>query len=197
MNNILNVQEGAKVLYKGLECKIFRVIDIKRISIQEIATDIIHTVRLEEISLPLSNKQNVRDFIDFTKEEWDKVQFRYDIISPILNNKGDSKLILRKAKEANVHRSTLYRWINWFESTGQKYPLLGDRKTGGKGKSRLNKEQEEIIKESIEEVYLNPLRKSIYAVIIDISRKCREREVPPRMNQLFVEEYKLFQKRKL
>lgn len=179
MDNILNVQEGIKVLYKGIECIIFRVIDIKRVSVQEISTDIIHTVGLEEISLPASNKPTVRDFVDFTQEEWNKVQFRYEIIAPILSNKGDAQLIAEKAKDAGVHRSTIYRWISWYESTGQKYSLLGDRKTGGKGKSRLNREQEEIIKESIEEVYLNPLRKSIYAVIVDINRKCREKGIPP------------------
>lgn len=180
MENILNVQEGVKVIYKGMDCHIFRVIDTKRVSIQEDNTDIIHTVGLEEISLPDVIKTQKRDFVDLTKEEWETVKLRYEIIEPILKNRGDVNIVLKQAKKAGVHRSTIYRWISWYETTGQKFSLLGERKNGGRGKSRLTKEQEEVINKSIEDVYLNPLRKSIYAVIIDIQRKSREQgiEIP-------------------
>lgn len=177
MKNILNIQEGVVVIYKNIECRIFRVIDTTRVSVQEIDTDIIHTIGLGELSLPEPQNIQTRDFIELSQEDWKKVQHRFDIIEPILKDRGNMDLLLEQAKAAGVHRSTIYRWLDWYESTGEKHSLLGEQKNGGKGKSRLTVEQENIIEEAIEQVYLNPLRKSIHSVIIYIRRKCRENNV--------------------
>jgi putative transposase len=76
------------------------------------------------------------------------------------------------------HFSTIYRWINIFNKNGSVTALAGKKKTGGKNKSRLNKNLDKIINDSITEIYLTPSKKSISKVIRSIKMKCKELDIP-------------------
>ncbi|MDR2234682.1 MAG: DDE-type integrase/transposase/recombinase [Chryseobacterium sp.] len=169
----LNV--GQQITYNDIPCIIIRNIDIKRVSIEEIESGIIHTVNIGDIS-PADPQQesNNRDMLDFTDKEWKKAQERFQIIRPVLENRGDLKIVERAAKEAKVDKATIYRWISRYEQTGSIGSILGKKKNGGRGKSRLSPEQEEIIKKCITEIYLTSLRKSINYLIRAIAFECNK-----------------------
>lgn len=169
----LNV--GQQITYSDIPCIIIRNIDIKRVSIEEIESGIIHTVNISEIS-PADPQQesNNRDMLDFTDKEWKKAQERFQIIRPVLENRGDLKIVERVAKEAKVDKATIYRWISRYEQTGSIGSILGKKKNGGRGKSRLSPEQEEIIKKCITEIYLTSFRKSINYLIRAIAFECNK-----------------------
>ncbi|WP_185226239.1 helix-turn-helix domain-containing protein [Chryseobacterium indologenes] len=169
----LNV--GQQITYNDIPCTIIRNIDIKRVSIEEIESGIIHTVNIGDIS-PADSQQesNNRDMLDFTDKEWGKAQERFQIIRPILENRGDLKIVERAAKEAKVNKATIYRWINRYEQTGSIGSILGKKKNGGRGKSRLSSEQEEIIQKCINEIYLMSFRKSINYLIRAIAFECNK-----------------------
>ncbi|WP_312991427.1 helix-turn-helix domain-containing protein [Chryseobacterium flavum] len=169
----LNV--GQQITYNDIPCIIIRNIDIKRVSIEEIESGIIHTVNISEIS-PADPQQesNNRDMLDFTDKEWKKAQERFQIIRPVLENRGDLKIVERAAKEAKVDKATIYRWISRYEQTGSIGSILGKKKNGGRGKSRLSPEQEEIIKKCITEIYLTSFRKSINYLIRAIAFECNK-----------------------
>ncbi|RLJ31160.1 putative transposase [Chryseobacterium sp. 7] len=172
----LNV--GQQITYNDIPCAIIRNIDIKRVSIEEIESGIIHTVNIGEIS-PADPQQesNNRDMLDFTDKEWKKAQERFQVIRPVLENRGDLKIVERAAKEAKVDKATIYRWINRYEQTGSIGSILGKKKNGGRGKSRLSPEQDEIIQKCINEIYLTSFRKSINYLIRAISYECNKLEV--------------------
>ncbi|WET48165.1 DDE-type integrase/transposase/recombinase [Chryseobacterium indologenes] len=173
----LNV--GQQVVYNDIPCTIIRNIDIKRISIEEIESGIIHTVNIGDI-YPADSKQesNNRDLLDFTDKEWEKVQERFQIIRPVLENRGNQDIVRQAADLAKVTSNTIYRWIRWYEKTGSIGSLLGEKKNGGRGKSRLSPEQEEIIQKCITEIYLTSFRKSINYLIRAIAFECNKLGIP-------------------
>lgn len=173
----LNV--GQQITYNDIPCTIIRNIDIKRVSIEEIESGIIHTVNIGDIS-PADPQQesNNRDMLDFTDKEWKKAQERFQIIRPALENRGDLKIVERAAKEAKVDKATIYRWISRYEQTGSIGSILGKKKNGGRGKSRLSPEQEEIIHKCITEIYLTSFRKSINYLIRAIAFECNKLGIP-------------------
>ena len=169
----LNV--GQQVTYNDIPCTIIRNIDIQRVSVEEIESGIIHTVNIGDI-LPADSRQesNNRNLLDFTDKEWKKAQERFQIIRPVLENRGDLKTVEKAAKEAKVDKVTIYRWINRYEQTGSIGSILGKKKNGGRGKSRLSPEHDEIIQKCINEIYLTSFRKSINYLIRAISFECNK-----------------------
>ncbi|UCA58628.1 DDE-type integrase/transposase/recombinase [Chryseobacterium rhizoplanae] len=173
----LNV--GQQVVYHDIPCIIIRNIDIKRISIEEIESGIIHTVNIGDIS-PVDSKQefNNRNLLDFTDKEWEKAQERFQIIRPVLENRGNQDVVKQAADLAKVTSNTIYRWIRWYDKTGSIGSLLGEKKNGGRGKSRLSPMQEEIIQKCIIEIYLTSFRKSINYLIRAIAFECNKLGIP-------------------
>lgn len=178
MNELLVIKEGTKVYYNGIECTIFRIIDTVRITVQEVNTDIFHTIKIGDLGKPVSEEVQIRDIVNVSQEEWKIAQYRFSLLEHIIREPGNFELIKKTAKEAKVHPSTIYRWLGWYNQTGQIISLLGEKKNGGKGKSRLTTQQESIINSSIEDVYLNPYRKSITSVILNVRKKCKEEGIP-------------------
>jgi putative transposase len=146
------------------------------IMIEEIDSNIFHTISVSQIQ-PFSpkrqNKYNTQ-VESLSDKSWEKAKYRYSIIKDILNNRGDLELIKLKSKENKVSVSTIYRWIKLFDSTGLISSLVGEKKKGGAGKSRLSKVQDEIINDKIHSVYLTSSRKSITKTIREIQIACRD-----------------------
>lgn len=169
---------GQQILYKDIPCTIIRNIDVRRISIEETETGIVHTVNISEISPAQSDKEVVnRNMLELTDSDWEIAQNRFRIIRPVLENRGDLKIVESAAEEAKVDKATIYRWVGRYEQTGSIASILGKKKTGGRGKSRLSEELEQIIQKCIEEVYLTSFRKSINYLIRAIAFECNKADI--------------------
>lgn len=168
----LNV--GQQIIYNDILCTIIRNVDVRRISIEENASGIIHTVNIGEVSPAESDKEIInRDLLEISEKEWEIAQNRFRIIRPAIENRGDLKYIEKAAEEAKVDKATIYRWINRYENTGSIISILGKKKNGGRGKSRLPEELEQIIQKCIKEIYLTSSRKSINFLIRAIGFECK------------------------
>lgn len=178
-NGIFYIKLGEHILYDNKECVIIRLIDISRITIEELDSAILHTVNIKEVT-PIINAAKVkkdRNLLEFSDNDWEKAQERFKIIKPVIENRRNLKLIQEAAEIANVNKSTIYRWIGWYDQTGSISSLLGQKKNGGKGKSRLTPDQEEIIQKNINEIYLTSFRKSIKYLIRAIRHECNEKQI--------------------
>jgi len=168
----LNV--GQQIIYNDILCTIIRNVDVRRISIEENASGIIHTVNIGEVSPAESDKEIInRDLLEISEKEWEIAQNRFRIIRPAIENRGNLKYIEKAAEEAKVDKATIYRWINRYENTGSIISILGKKKNGGRGKSRLPEELEQIIQKCIKEIYLTSSRKSINFLIRAIGFECK------------------------
>lgn len=175
----LFVTTGEKVLYRGIPSIIVKVISINTVSIEEIETNIIHTVNVNELQPYESGYMAEKEIFSLTEKEWEKAKKHYEIIKPILANRGDADLVRTISKNNNISVSTIYRWIKLFDDSGLISSLSGKKRKGGAGKSRLSKIQDEIINDKIHAVFLNSSRKSITKTIREIELACDEFSIKP------------------
>lgn len=175
----LIIEIGQKVTFKNKAAVIIRIVDINEVTIQELQTNIIHTVKISEIKNDYSiNKKTPNNHISaLTDKEWEEAKRRYDIIEPILSNRKDFDLIKKISIQNNVHYTTIYRWLKLYDETSVISSLIGNKKNGGKGKSRLSNEQDSIINDAINSLYLNPSKKSINRVIREIIKICTVKKI--------------------
>ncbi|QNH62781.1 Mu transposase C-terminal domain-containing protein [Hymenobacter sediminicola] len=106
-------------------------------------------------------------------EQWAEAKRRLAIIEPLLNRRGDGKLVHTVAQQHQLGAATLYRWMNQFEATGQVSQLIPRGSSGGEGKSRLSPELEAIVRSSVEEIYLNKQQYPLKRVYRDVTARCQ------------------------
>ncbi|PZU91425.1 MAG: transposase [Chryseobacterium sp.] len=177
---------GNKVFYNNEPAIIVKIIDIDLITIQMLNSNILYTVAPKELQVAESENRINNAPIDLmSQQEWATAVFRYEIIQKILENKLSTEEIKEIAQLNKIHYSTIYRWIKKFTSTGQISSLSGKKKTGGKNKSRLSLEIDQIITDSIVSIYLDSSKKSITKLIRNIILKCKELDLkPPHKNTI-------------
>jgi len=177
--NRLTIDVGEEVLFKEKRSIIVRIIDLSTITIQELETNIVHTVKIKEV-LPFqkdgSNLPN-NYLTALTDKEWETAKKKYEIIKPILDDRKNFDLVKSIAEKSKVHYTTLYRWVKLFDETGTLSSLVGFKKNGGKGKSRISEELNGIVNNAIEKLYLDPSKKSINKVVREVEKVCKERKL--------------------
>ncbi|WP_164504610.1 Mu transposase C-terminal domain-containing protein [Elizabethkingia anophelis] len=163
---------------------IIKIVDIDLISIQLLESNIVYTVKINEV-LPVKNNIDVeiRPFDSLTEKEWKTAKFRFEVIQPILNEKLSSKDIKKISEKHNLHYTTVYRWVKSYLGAKQIASLAGQKRTGGKNKSRLSKEQDDIINDVIRNIYLDSSKQSVTKVIRSVTIRCKELDIdPPHQN---------------
>lgn len=182
----LSFSPGTKVLYKNQAAVIIKIVDVNLVSIQLLELNVVYTVKIGDIKPESKITQSeLRLFDALTEEEWKKAKFRYDLIKPIIDDNLSTEEIKEISREHSIHFTTIYRWIKAYSKDGQIAALAGMKKTGGKNKSRLNLEQDTIINEVINDVYLNSSKQSVAKVIRSIIIKCKESDInPPHSNTI-------------
>lgn len=89
----------------------------------------------------------------------------------ILNPKTEDALKL--AKQMGLGLTRTYEYLNQYEENPDLFSLMPQKPSGGKGKSRLSPEIEEIIAEAIEEIFDNETRRRPFKVVQEVHRVCR------------------------
>lgn len=177
----VDISIGTKILFHQKEAIIIRLLDLSTISIQELKTNIIHTIDISEISRAKKpNLSHPNRYVDLLNDkEWERAKKRYEIIEPILGKRRDLATIEAISRVNNIHISTIYRWIKLYDHSGEIAALAGFKKNGGKGKSRIDIGLDTIIKEVIIRTYLTSEKKSIRKVIREISQICETKKLTP------------------
>ena len=119
------------------------------------------------------------------KTDWDKAQFRFDAIKPLLQLKPRKRADVKsRALVLNIDTVTLYRWMKQFEATGILTSLTTKKRLDA-GSTKLNEELEAIITTAINTEYLTTQRKSVQKVFMAVRRACFEKKIkPPHINTL-------------
>lgn len=109
---------------------------------------------------------------DLLTEEEEKIaKWRLEVITPYLDTYADPEKIKKRAKKYGVGVSTIYKWRARYQKTRHLSALIDREGRGGKGKSRLSKEQEEIINQAIETVYYK--KKSLAKTFLEVEIQCK------------------------
>lgn len=87
------------------------------------------------------------DLATIDDEDWQEANRIYGIIKPLLEDPGRTKAdVLKRAEECQVHYTSIYRWIQQFESIG-KVSVFLRRERKDKGKKLLSEPVEKIVQE--------------------------------------------------
>lgn len=158
------------------ECELLEVIaDSNEVYVRNLSTLRSEIVKITDIqNTPTSNDLNV-DLSDISDEQLEKAKARYQAIEPLLQSKRAS--VRDRAKEINLPYRNLYRWLKAYENTNSLVGLI-DRKSGWvEGKSRLAKEQEEIVKQVINDFYLTKVRPTVEQTCREVFRICSNKNI--------------------
>lgn len=110
---------------------------------------------------------------DFTDAQWSEAERRYGFIKPLIDHDLPSKeQIAELAAKAGVSVSTIYRWRSSFSHSGHVSSLVPGQDGRPVGTRLITPEQEEIIRASIEDRFLQRQKFKPSDVITLVRERC-------------------------
>lgn len=165
------------VYFEGQEYFISKVAkDLVHVVIRSTKNDAVERVKISELteSKPTAenNEENTETPLEaFTEKELNKARWKLSIIEPFIGS-GNKKALMEIAKKIGRNVSTLYKWMQDFDITGNVCSLVDKEGRGGKDKPRIKKSINKIIMEVLDEIFLE--QKSFQATYNEIKIRCEE-----------------------
>lgn len=132
-----------------------------------------------------SQKCNLFSLVDISEEQWALAQTRFEIIKPLLTTPKfyrTRRQVKARADEFDVGLSTIYRWLDLYETTGLMSALVRPKRSD-LGRSKVPPEVESIISDVIHSEFLSGHRSNAVIVQEEIEARCKKLGVtPPHIN---------------
>ena len=180
----IELKIGSVVFYKNEQYKIIRIISINQVEIENLLTQDILFVTLNELSFKIINAVESKNYLDnYSDSEWKEANKRYDIIKDLVFIKKTKNDVEEVGKKYGYSYVTLYEWINLYEQTKEISSLVPNISRRGKKGSRLDPKIDNIINEALEDLYLNKQRYSFRRIYNKIYTSCKHQNlIPPHEN---------------
>lgn len=172
------VEEGLTVYRLDEQFTIETVLDFDIFQATRDSDGKLFTLKRKDITFspPEQMRDKIQDLSQIPEEELKKAKKRLEAITPILNS-NSRRAVDKRAKEVGVSGNTIYNWIRAYESTGQLSSLVFMGNRGGKGVPRLEEKQEELIKNTIKEMFSGPIYPTAQKVWEEIGLKCKNADI--------------------
>ena len=110
---------------------------------------------------------------------WSMGKQRAEIIEPLAKSSICSrKMVLEAATKLELSTRYVYRLIHSYrQSHGLMTSIIPQKPNGGKGRSRLSKQQEELINQVIDKFYLTSQKLSPAKIVEEIRKQCLEKQI--------------------
>jgi putative transposase len=179
-NTVLRLDKGATVISNDREYVIVAQADLNLLLVRERGSGEKALLKISDLSSRhLSSVEAKRsddrslDLLETDPQDWLIAEQRRDFIEPLLARQAlASEVAARIVVETGISRATLYRWVQAFRNTGLLSSLLPTKRSGGRGRGRLSKEVEGIIKDCIENYHLTDQKRSVAATAEEVRRLC-------------------------
>jgi putative transposase len=174
----LPLQPGSTVYYNHMQAEITKAVDLSSVMIQLVSSKEkmivpIQDLRSEQDENSHKEKDHPNHLIGYTDKQWEEAKKRLNIIKPLLHPHRTTDEVEKIAIQHNIHRSTIYRWIELYEKAGELLVLVPKyTERGGKGRKRINPETELVIENVINDLYLHKQKLTPKQIYIEIKRKC-------------------------
>jgi len=173
----ITIKPGNKVRHNNVDYEIVAATSASEVILRSLVDSSQSIAPVDELHPFLSNnnaKKQLLHLEEYTEEQWAIARDRFSKIEPLLSVNRTEAIVIARAKEVGVHKATLYRWIELYETTGQLSSLIPATKLrGGPGKTRLQEANETIIRNYVKEVYDRNPTASIKTALKDIGKQCR------------------------
>lgn len=177
----LKAEIGSFVQYGSVVYKVSQILDFDSLVGSDVETGRSTVLRIGDLRLvvgehiPASMCQDLDEIAD---EDWQVAQQRFAAISSLAGrHRVGRELVEDRAKELDIDPSTLYRWLQRYNSYGSVTALVPKKRGWQEGRSRISADVEEIIEKVIREFYLTPQRPTAKKVVIEVQRLCAERGI--------------------
>jgi putative transposase len=189
MNQLLGLAPGAAIGCGGRRYVITHILSLEAILAKDLETGRSLELKLCDITPPtqlsVPDKTAAKDLALIEQKDWTTAELWFSRIHPLLSGRRTDEMVRAVAREAGVHRTTIYRKLARFEQTSRVSELTPTKPTGGKGQSRLAPETEAIVDSLLKEVYLNKQKRSIKKTADEIRRSFAHAELkPPHYNTI-------------
>lgn len=110
---------------------------------------------------------------------WSMGEQRAEIIAPLAKSSICSRqMVLEASNKLKLSTRYVYRLVrNYRQSHGLMTSIIPQKPNGGKGRSRLSKQQEELINQVIDEFYLTSQKLSPAKIVEEIKKQCFEKQI--------------------
>lgn len=174
---------GQLVSWQGKEYRITRIVDLLYCLAVGADSETVERLPLKELKSLKESPKEISVKIDLsllTDEEIEVAKQRLAIIEPLLQigTKRKKADVLQVAEKEGLDETTLYRWIKRYEESGKLSSLVVLRRSD-KGQSRIEDEQEEIVKLVINEYFLVQERPSVESGWNEYKSKCEQAGIKP------------------
>ena len=174
MTGIVKVGLGAIVKIEEREHLVLRFEDATRIVVKDLENYGVRTVDVNSVrpTQEALDRRGQTDLMAIPKERFAKAQQRYAVIKPLIE-KGTwtADEVVQVAREADVSRATLYRWLKKYQAGGMMTDLMSKSRSDI-GVSRLSPKIDTLIEEVIQEFWLTPERRSVTKAHRELQRRC-------------------------
>ena len=188
---VISLRPGDLVGSEGRSYRIKEQVSIDSVLTTDVETnapkvlkvDTLTAAPMPEDAAPPSGTPALEDYSD---EAWTEARRRLAIIRPLLQLGTRSRAaVAAAAKQHDVGITTLYRWINAYESSEQLTALIPGKRGRPEGLRLLAAEQEAIIDAGIRDRYLNKRRPTEQEVVEYVQQMCRKAgTTPPNHNTI-------------
>lgn len=176
----LRIIPGMTVYYAGARYIVIDLISATRVMIKNDSKKI-KTVSATDVYPDLEKPlEPTPDLVEMQAKQWTRAIEIYNAIAPLVKMGGtrtraDVKKIA-DLMENNI--STIYRWIDAYESTGLVSSLVKKRRKDS-GLKRLDERVEKIITNTIESFYLNKQKRTPTKTAGEVRKICVQSQLPP------------------
>lgn len=193
------IKLGFVVLANSAKYRVIQFIDSETIIARKFDNGLSEKLKINDVIILNQEEIHENEMVPVTDSAWQKAQSKFLIIKPLIDLKvRTTKDVEDRANEVGVHSATLYRWIRKYEKTGKPSALLPTRRTGGKGRSRLNDVVENILVDVIENFHIQSDKPHIPKTIKRVISACKAEGLrPPGVNTIRARINSVTEKQKL
>lgn len=174
----VRIEVGATVRSDKQNYQIVQLLDLQNVVGIEVESGRSVSLRISELE-PVEQERVDGLYVNYdistiSSDEWAIAQQRFSAIKPLLR---DSVLprnsVEERAKEVGVDATTLYRWLDRYQSWHEVLALVPRKRGWQSGNSRLSAQADDLIGAVIEEHYLTTQRRSIQSTIKEIETQAK------------------------
>ncbi|MCB1583333.1 MAG: Mu transposase C-terminal domain-containing protein [Xanthomonadales bacterium] len=166
---------GMRVYYEGEAHHVKSIIGLDEVVLIKVDSQEVVCTKLSLVDIyePLSHKHP--EILNLTNDEWKLIQYRYQIIEPLVDNPNRNRQMVQdRGKENSVSTNTVYNWLKKYEHSGLLTSLL-PKKRNDTGTTNFSDDIEKVISEVIQKEYLDDRQKTVAKVCEEVRRACRKK----------------------
>tara|TARA_R110000868_G_C10932164_1_gene766474 strand:- start:953 stop:2800 length:1848 start_codon:yes stop_codon:yes gene_type:complete len=174
---VLKIQSGVMVTFNGQRYKIKYPLSLERVLIEPLVSGKAISALISDLQCdkPQHSGEEKHDIaiIEFKEQDWAEAKKREKLIQPYIYmacTRADAQNI---GDILGISSRYVYKLIKRYQESGAKLAaLLPGKRSGGAGRSRINKEIEKIVQASINELYLTKQKFKVSVVVQEVLRRC-------------------------